>query len=169
MAREKQSGNERTPERVQNAAKAMKNRTPKEFMLENITGTDADSSRQVTLRIKIDRNNGKEPVIYRMTVLMLKENSEWYVDPKSLQTNEVAETTDPNVTPTQAPTPTPYVDANTVLYYNPDGGELYHLDPNCRIINSRYLPLKGHFTYGQINDSPYSELKPCNVCGAPLR
>ena len=91
------------------------------------------------------------------------------MDPKSLQSNEVDVTPDPNVTPTQAPTPEPYVDANTVLYYNPDGGELYHLDQNCRIINARYLPLKGHFTYGQINESPYSELKPCNVCGAPLK
>ena len=147
----------------------MQNRTPKEFMLENITGTDADSSRQITMKISIDRNNGKQAVVYRMTVLMLKESGEWYVDPKSLQSNEVDVTPDPNVTPTPAPTPAPYVDSNTVLYYNPDGGELYHLDQNCRIINARYLPLKGHFTYGQINDSPYSELKPCNVCGAPLR
>ena len=147
----------------------LRNRTPKDFVLESITGTDADSSRQITLKIRINKNNGKKDIMYRMTVLMLKENGEWYVDPKSFQTNEIEVTADPNITATPAPTPTPYVDANTMLYYNPDGGELYHLDPNCRIINQRYLPLKGHFTFSQINDSPYSGLKPCNVCGAPLR
>ena len=30
-------------------------------------------------------------------------------------------------------------------------------------------PLKGTFTYGDINKSPYSKLKPCEKCGAPKR
>ncbi len=144
------------------------NRTPKECTPESITGTDADTSRKVVLTVKIDRNNGKDPEMYRMTIMMVKEANEWYIDPQSLQTNESLETPDPNVTPTPAPTETPAVYSNTVLYYNPKGGEYYHLDPNCRIINPKFLPLGGTFTYGQIQDDPYSKLKPCNVCGAPL-
>ena len=71
-------------------------------------------------------------------------------------------------TPTPGPTETPTVFASTVLYYNPSGGEYYHLDQNCKIINPKFLPLGGQFTYGEIGNEPYSKLKPCNVCGAPL-
>ena len=58
---------------------------------------------------------------------------------------------------------------STPLYYNPNGGEYYHRDQNCRDVNPKFLPLAGTFTFGQINDEPYSKLKRCNVCGAPLR
>lgn len=61
------------------------------------------------------------------------------------------------------------VDADTVLYYNSEGGEMYHLDPNCRIVHPKYLPLTEHFTWSQVNDPQYSKLRPCNVCGAPER
>ena len=60
-------------------------------------------------------------------------------------------------------------DASTVLYYHPDGGEYYHLDPNCRSVHPNYLPLEGMFTYAQVNGEPYAALEPCNVCGAPQR
>ena len=145
------------------------NRTPKECTPESISGTDADTSRKVVLTVKIDRNNGKPEEMYRMTIMMVKEANEWYIDPQSLQTNESLETPDPNVTPTPAPTETPAVYSNTVLYYNPKGGEYYHLDPNCKIINPKFLPLGGTFTYSQIEEDPFDKLKPCNVCGAPLR
>ena len=75
------------------------NRTPKECTPESITGTDADTSRKVVLTVKIDRNNGKDPEMYRMTIMMVKEANEWYIDPQSLQTNESLETPDPHVTP----------------------------------------------------------------------
>ena len=145
------------------------NRFPKDCTPESITGTEADTSRRVTVTTTIDRKNGKPEEKFRMTILMVKEGGDWYVDPQSLQTYESAETPDPNVTDTPAPTATPYVDANTTLYYNPKGGEYYHLDANCKIINAKYVPLQGTFTYSQLNDDPYSKLKPCNVCGAPLR
>ena len=145
------------------------NRNPTECTPGSITGTDADSSRRVTMLAKIDRHNGKKPELYQFTILMVKENNEWYVDPQSLQSNEVLETPDPNVTPTVTPTATPYVDANTPLYYNPNGGEYYHLDAYCRSANAKNLPFAGQFTYAQINDPPYNNLKPCNQCGAPLR
>ena len=145
------------------------NRTPKDCTPESITGTPADTSRRVTLTSQMDRNNGKPAEKYRMTILMVMEGNEWYIDPQSLQTYESAETPDPNITPTPAPTETPAVYATTVLYYNPKGGEYYHLDPNCKIINPKFLPLGGSFTYGEIGNDPYTNLKPCNVCGAPLR
>ena len=145
------------------------NRTPDECTPESITGTDADSSRKVVMTVKMNRNNGKPSELYRMTIMMTKESNEWYIDPQSLKSNEVIETPDPNVTPTPAPTETPAVYSNTVLYYNPKNGEYYHLDPNCKIINPKFLPLAGSFTFSQIDDEPYNKLKPCNVCGAPLR
>ena len=146
----------------------MANRTPKDYMVENVSGTDQDTSRTVTVTSLMDRNNGKDPVKYRLSVIMMKENDgQWYVDPQSLQTYEAAETTDPSITPTPAPTETPAVYANTTLYYNPSGGEYYHLDQNCKRINERYLPLKGHFTYAELGNEPYNKLKPCAICGAP--
>jgi hypothetical protein len=145
------------------------NRTPLNCKPESITGTDADDNRRVTLTSKIDRNNGKEPEVYRMTVLMVKDNYEWYIDPQSLQTNELLETPDPNITPTPGPTSTPETYPSTILYYNPKNGEYYHRDPYCKVINEKYTPLQGQFTFAEINTEPYSKLKPCNVCGAPLR
>ena len=148
----------------------LKNRTPINFEILDLKGTSQDKSRQIILKCEIDRHTGKGTTVwYQLSVIMLNEGEQWYVDPLSIQTNEVEETPDPNVTPTPAPTQEPTYDANTVLYYNPDGGSLYHLDPNCIIINAKYLPLKGHFTYGQINDAEYAKFEPCNVCNAPLR
>ena len=59
--------------------------------------------------------------------------------------------------------------SNTILYYNPKGGEYYHLDAFCKTVNAKYAPLQGQFTYAEINSDAYKKLKPCNVCGAPLR
>ena len=144
------------------------NRTPKDCTPESISGTAADTTRKVTVTSTMNRNNGKPDEKYRMTIMMVKEGTDWYIDPQSLQTYESVETPDPNVTATPAPTETPAVFASTVLYYNPSGGEYYHLDQNCKIINPKFLPLGGQFTYGEIGNEPYSKLKPCNVCGAPL-
>jgi len=145
------------------------NRFPTNFTAESISGTDADTSRQVTITTEIDRRNNKPKVKYRMTVLMVKENGEWYVDPKSLQTNDIEETPDPNVTPTPTVAPTEPVYSNTVLYYNPKGGKYYHSVPDCKNVGAKYLPLAGTFYYSQLNDEQFKELQPCNVCNAPLR
>ena len=147
----------------------MANRTPKDYSVENISGTDYDTSRTVTVTSLMDRNNGKDPVRYRLSVIMTQEGEQWYVDPQSLQTYEAADTPDPSVTETPGPTDPPAIYPNTVLYYNPSGGEYYHLDQNCKRINERYLPLKGHFTYAELSKSEYSNLKPCAICGAPSR
>jgi len=145
------------------------NRTPLDYNFENISGTENDQSRTITLNTLMDRNNGKDPTRYRLNVIMVRESEQWFVDPQSLQTYEAADTPDPNVTATPSPTPELKADANTVLYYNPDGGTKYHLDQNCKSTHKKYLPLKGHFNYSEINKEPYVNLSPCNVCGAPLR
>ena len=148
----------------------LQNRTPKNYIEESISGTSNDLSRTVTVITTMDRNNGKDPVKYRMSIIMDKESDGlWYVNPKSLQTYENAETPDPSITDTPAPTETPAVYDNTPLYYNPSGGEYYHLDQNCKRIAEKFLPLQGHFTYGQLNDEEYKKLKPCAICGAPSR
>lgn len=143
------------------------NRVPLDYEVEKISGSANDSTRTVTVVANIDKQNGRDPVKYRFSVVMLKENDLWYVDPKSLSSSEPEET--PSPTPTASPSPTPEVNASTVLYYNVDGGSYYHADPNCNRIDSKYLPLTGTFTYSQIHDEPYSKLQACNYCGAPLR
>lgn len=60
-------------------------------------------------------------------------------------------------------------DAGLVLYYNPEGGTFYHTDMNCPSTAAKYLPFSGSFTWAQVNDAPYTGLKPCTVCGAPAR
>ena len=149
----------------------MGNRTPKEdIVMENISGTPNDTTRTVTITVLMDPNNGKDPVRYRIGVIMVKENDGlWYVDPNSIMSNDKADTPDPSITETPAPTETPSITVNTVLYYNPSGGEYYHLDQNCKRINERYLPLQGHFTYSELDKDAFKKLKPCAICGAPSR
>ena len=148
----------------------LRNRTPKNMVEENISGTSNDLSRTVTVVTEMDRNNGKPAVKYRMNVMMDKESDgQWYVNPKSLLSYDDADTPDPNITNTPAPTEEPKAYPSTILYYNPGKGEYYHLDPNCKRIAEKYLPLQGHFTYAEINDEKYKKLKPCSVCGSPLR
>ena len=137
------------------------------------TGTDSSTARTITIQADITANGGTRTL--QMDVLTLFENDAWYVDPSSLsngiQVEAATPTPDPNVTPTPTPdpTPTPTPGKKTKLYYNKDGGKLYHADPNCSSVASKYRPLKGTFTYGDINKSPYSKLKPCEKCGAPKR
>jgi len=151
------------------------NRTPVEYEIEDISGSSGDTSRAITMTASIDKNNGNDPVRYRFVILMDKEDGDWYVDPNSLSTND----TDPTDTPipdnvdaiyTEQPrmTVTPVPPDSTVLYYNPNGGKYYHADPECEAVNEKYLPM-ATFTYGEINDAPYSALTPCLKCNAPSR
>ena len=148
------------------------NRTPKDLTPESISGPEAGDSRTVSVVTRIDRNNGTAVKPYRLNIILVKENGDWHVDPRSLLVFEVLEGTGETPAPqaTQAPEEPPRTDgADTVLYYNPAGGEKYHLDPNCPVVHWKYHPLTYHFTYGQVNDEPYSALQPCEVCGAPKR
>ena len=55
------------------------------------------------------------------------------------------------------------------LYFNPNGGQYYHLDQKCPSIKDRYLPLKGELTYDRLEDPEFSKLTPCKHCNPPLR
>jgi hypothetical protein len=56
-----------------------------------------------------------------------------------------------------------------MLYQNPDNGQYYHLDQNCASIRDRFLPLKGSFTYAELDDADHQSLTPCKSCNPPLR
>ena len=62
----------------------------------------------------------------------------------------------------------PVTKASTPMYYNPDGGTMYHTDANCQSVRSRYLPLTA-ITYGDLSRYPFTALKPCGSCQAPER
>ncbi len=147
------------------------NRTPQDdYEVSNITGTDNDALRTATVKVTIDKNDGRASMDrYAFKVIMKKEDGIWYVDPASLESNEKETATETvstaNNTPTQPPlyTGTP----ETILYYNANGGEKYHLDPDCPDVGSQYKPMS-QFMFTQLGQAPYSELIPCNRCGAPI-
>ncbi len=165
----------------ENASKALflslANRTPEDFTIEDISGTETDNSRTVTMRATINKNTGKPAVVYRFMVMMVKEGGEWYVNPNSLATNDAQETEvkDENVVNTQSSgsvteppreTVTPAPPASTLLYYNA-GGNNYHMDPNCSKVASEYLPFDFSFPYSELK-SYNKTLLPCLNCNAPV-
>ena len=60
-------------------------------------------------------------------------------------------------------------DGSLILYYEPGNGAYYHIDRNCRVVNRKYLPLEGQFTYAELEAGEHSDLEPCSICGAPAR
>ena len=68
-----------------------------------------------------------------------------------------------------SPEAEPETTGETVLYYSPEGGQYYHRDRNCRLVNEKYLPLRGAFLYSELENEAYKDLQPCAVCGAPAR
>lgn len=165
----------------ENAAKslflALANRTPEDFTIEEISGTETDNSRTITMRATINKNTGKAPIVYRFMVMMVKEGGEWYVNPNSLATNDAEETAaeDENVVKTQSSgavteppreTVTPAPPASTPLYYN-IGGNYYHMDPECPSVAKDYLPFDASFSYADLA-SYNRDLLPCLNCNAPV-
>ena len=59
-------------------------------------------------------------------------------------------------------------DARTPLYYNPQGGKDYHVADKCYGVRDKYLPLTA-FTYGELENPPYSVLNACQYCVPPRR
>jgi len=145
------------------------NRTPQQDY-EVTTITPGDAMRTATVKVTIDKNDGRSTMDrYAFKVIMKKEDGVWYVDPQSLASNEKETATETvataNNTPTQPPlyTGTP----TTILYYNANGGEMYHLDPDCQSVGKKYKPM-AQFMFTDLGQSPYNALRPCNVCGAPI-
>lgn len=144
------------------------NRTPVSWEFTGITGTSNDVARMVTVRAVINKNNTLGESVYLWKVRMVKEDGIWYVDPATLQSNEQESTATPtNALATQPVLNTSHPDL--LIYYNPDGGTYYHIDPNCESVNPKYRPLSGVIKWSQIEDSPYDQLEQCKRCGAPLR
>ena len=147
------------------------NRTPQDdYEVTTITGAESDTLRTATVKVTIDKNDGRSSMDrYAFKVIMKKEDGIWYVDPQSLASNEKETATETvvsaNNTPTQPPlyTGTP----ETILYYNPNGGSMYHLDPDCQSVGAKYKPM-AQFMFVDLDQSPYNALSPCNVCGAPI-
>ena len=54
------------------------------------------------------------------------------------------------------------------LYYNPNGGKQYHSSPYCKLVREKYWPLQ-EFTYGELEEAPYSKLTRCPGCAPQLR
>jgi hypothetical protein len=144
------------------------NRTPDgDYEITTITGTENDATRTATVKATIDKHNGRDKERYSFKVIMLKEDGVWYVDPRSLQSHDKETPTQAtvNTTPTQPPlyTGTP----STILYYNANGGSMYHLDGDCSKVGKQYKPMS-QFLFSQLGEAPYNALRPCNVCGAPI-
>jgi FHA domain containing protein len=144
------------------------NRTPVSWDFTAITGTSNDIARMVTVRAVINKNNTLGESVYLWKVRMVKEDGVWYVDPATLQSNEQESTATPtNALATQPVLNTSHPDL--LIYYNPEGGTYYHIDPNCESLNPKYRPLSGVIKWSQIEDSPYDQLEQCKRCGAPMR
>ncbi len=144
------------------------NRTPVSWDFTAITGTSNDIARMVTVRAVINKNNTLGESVYLWKVRMVKEDGVWYVDPATLQSNEQESTATPtNALATQPVLNTSHPDL--LIYYNPEGGTYYHINPNCESVNPKYRPLSGVIKWSQIEDSPYDKLEQCKRCGAPLR
>jgi hypothetical protein len=144
------------------------NRTPVSWDFTAITGTSNDIARMVTVRAVINKNNTLGESVYLWKVRMVKEDGVWYVDPATLQSNEQESIATPtNALATQPVLNTSHPDL--LIYYNPEGGTYYHIDPNCESLNPKYRPLSGVIKWSQIEDDPYDKLEQCKRCGAPLR
>lgn len=157
----------------------IRNGKPTNYQIENVSGSDGDTSRTITLKATLDYQNGIAPTLCRLQVLMFRVNDVWYVDPQSLggtPIDEAAESAqasvaNPNLGSTKAPTPTPIpadsADAQ-LLYYNKDGGKYYHAIRNCPAVDERYWPLD-EFYYSDLNSQQFKNLIRCTTCNAPQR
>ena len=151
------------------------NRKPIDHTIESITGSSADDSRTITTNVLISKTTTANPEWYRMQVLMIRVNNNWYVDPNSLSGTKLAATTPPEgaapqvtTVPTAIPTAEPPVSGDTVVYYNPQGGKYYHANQNCIKVSTQYLPLTG-FYWRDLNSPQFKSLLPCPDCHAPSR
>ncbi len=61
-----------------------------------------------------------------------------------------------------------YPDDDLELYYNPNGGRLYHSQDHCSNVKDKYEPMKV-FRYDQLDEKPYSKLTRCPACAPQLR
>ncbi|MDD6050788.1 MAG: hypothetical protein PUC00_05890 [Clostridiales bacterium] len=160
---------------VENPASALYvlllNRLPQEdYEVTAVSGAENDALRTYTVKVTIDKQDGRAKMDrYAFKVLMKKEDGIWYVDPQSLSSNEKETATQTVASANNTPTQPPLYTGNpaTVLYYNANGGVMYHLDPDCPDVGKKYKPMTS-FMYTDLDKSPYNALRPCTRCGAPI-
>lgn len=156
----------------------MMNRYPVRWEVESIQGSEAYTSRTISVKVWITQAGSSDIQLIRMQVVMLRTNNVWYVDPRSLGGTEVNEEAEaqakikPVIASTKAPataTPSPQEVSSQVLWYNEDGGSYYHTSKTCSAVSESFWPLTGHFYVSELNSEPYNKLKPCTVCNPPTR
>ena len=57
-----------------------------------------------------------------------------------------------------------YPDDDLTLWYNPNNGKSYHSSAHCSGIKEAYLSQLRSFTYGELDEKPYSKLERCTWC-----
>ena len=152
------------------------NRVPISYTIESISGSAEDDSRTITITCLIRKQSNSDPEYYRLQVLMIRLNNNWYVDPNSLSGTKVQASPAPDspgtsavtAVPTAIPTPTPPVTDQTMVYYNPNNGKYYHVAETCDKVASQYEPMTGIY-YKDLNSAKYKNLLPCPYCHAPER
>jgi hypothetical protein len=162
-------------------------RTPVSYQITDVSGNDSDQTRTITMQASISKSDGKEPQLYNFQILMIRSNNMWFVDPNSISSSQIIQQTtaiqpSTDETASQAAensqvisgvaVTTPNISSvrsDTVLYYNQDGGEYYHIDPNCSSIGEKYRPLTAMFYYRDVSSDTFKNLKTCPHCNAPAR
>lgn len=157
----------------------MLNRRPVQYEIEALQGSDADSTRTITMKVAFAKEGSDEITLNRMQVLMFRSNEHWYVDPQSLggtlideaaeaaRQSSVASYIGSTIAPTATPAPQ---DPSTtvILYYNADGGKYYHSKANCPAVAEQYWPLD-QFYYSDLNTTKFKNLIRCSKCNPPER
>lgn len=157
----------------------MMNRVPDTYVVESVSGSEADTSRTLTVKITFLNRGTGDMTANRMQVLMFRVNDVWYVDPQSLGGTVVDEAAEmakaqaesQRIASTMAPaTPTPQPQQNDAmkLYYNADGGKYYHNSPICDAVSQQYWPLT-EFYYVDLNTTSFKNLIRCPKCNPPSR
>ncbi len=82
---------------------------------------------------------------------------------------EMKETEPRQTEPAPTAEPDTGITGDTKLYFCPDGGTQYHLDPDCQAVNEQFRPMQETFTAAELNDEKYIQMDACPVCGAPER
>lgn len=58
------------------------------------------------------------------------------------------------------------VASERAFYYNPDGGQYIHLDPECETISSKYWPIMVEATLEDLKAPKLKGMRLCSTCGA---
>ena len=157
----------------------MRNREPVEYRIENVQGSEADTSRTITVKVTFENQGTGDVTVERMNVMMLRVNETWYVDPQSLNGTVVdeaaeqarAERDSQRIQSTKAPvtaTPEPTGDDAVQVFYNPDGGRYYHKKASCPDVAESYWPLTPLY-YSDLETQNFLHLMQCPTCDPPAR